>query len=96
MAPRLSLVPDRVRSLATTGAGLASLGLVEAMVGAASFELLLASGAADRTAGFGRPTLGIGLLLGVIGYVALSRSFGATTEADGQGGQEADMYLFDT
>lgn len=91
-----SLVPRSVRSLAATGVGLASLGLGVAMVGATGFELLLASGAADRAARLGLPTLGLGLALVAVGYAALSRMVGATDGEDGQGGQEADMYLFDT
>lgn len=96
MAPELPSVPTGLRSLTGTLLGYALLGLGIAMVGVTGFELLLASGDPRAGTPLGLPQVALGLLLGSVGYLLLSRVAGSEEGDEESTAQSAHMYMFDT
>ncbi|WP_123537975.1 hypothetical protein [Halosimplex salinum] len=87
-------------SVAGTLAGLALVGLGVAMAGSGGYELLLASGVADRSAPNAVPRALYGVAAGALGLLVLSRVVdrddAAEDAQEATPAESADMYQFDT
>jgi hypothetical protein len=98
MGDRFS-VDGRIVSVGGTLVGLALLGVGVAVAGSGGFELLLASGAADRTAPNVVAIALAGTVAGVVGLAVLSRTVDDDDAPDDEQGtdpaESAGMYQSD-